>query len=108
MFGAHHAVAAEINMRRTRAPANTAYLCCDDCSIEEFSSLLQPHATDVFVADPRPSFAEAVIIAITLAEQIACSPASALDCLQRNPDFRKNQFQHAGFTIKPIEINQKI
>jgi branched-chain amino acid transport system substrate-binding protein len=98
-FGAHHAVARSILDMRQRGSPSFA-LCCDDCTIDEFKELVE-HQNDIFLAIPRPGFAEACEAAFRLLSAIG-PEAGRIEVerrLQAHPAFSDYEAVSAGFGI---------
>lgn len=100
VLGSHTNVAAHLN--------NTLDLGCntifvpDDCSISEFSYLVENLNKKLLVAYPSPSYEESLDIAILMIRHAIQQGLSFHDYFNHNKLFRKNQYLYSTFKIKEL------
>lgn len=103
LLGAHHHVAQALIEFKKNGEDFTA-LCCDDCSIQEFSQLIGV-MKNIFVATPYPDFSGCIQYAAKLIiSYIKMKASENFSCwlAKEERDFLKQQYRYSYFRIKSI------
>jgi hypothetical protein len=99
-FGAHYHVADKINEIKKIQP-NIMILCCDDCSIYEFTTIVE-NKNNIWYASPAPDYAQCIVYALNLIKYYAYSgqPLKLNEWLKNHNSFTSNRESlHAKFKI---------
>lgn len=101
VLGSHINVASHLNNSNLE---NKVIFVPDDCSISEFSHLVEGLDNKILVADPSPSYEESLKIAILKIRHAITLDQNFYDYFNQNNFFRNNQYLHSTFKIKELRM----